>query len=128
MVQPDSKLTPIGRGIAGLLGLGFTAMALDLLVVSLTDRAIAVLFAAAAGAAAIPCWWFALRGMAQLQRLIVGFLAILFTGYAVPLAWSSLAHKSAAGLLLAAVIAIIAIPCWRFVFRGTRYLRDVPSN
>jgi hypothetical protein len=40
----------------------------------------------------------------------------------------SFTHRSAAGLLLAAVIAIIAIPCWRFVFRGTRYLRDVPSN
>jgi hypothetical protein len=114
MVHPASKLMLVWRGIAGLLALGFTAIALDLLVVSVTDRATALLFAAAAGVAAIPCWWFALRGLARVQRLIIGFLAILFTGYAVPVVWSRFAHRSAGGLILGAVIAIIAIPCWRF--------------
>jgi hypothetical protein len=106
-VHPDTKLIPVWRGIAGLLALGFTMYALALLGAAIADRAIAdraiaLLFAAAVGFAAIPCWWFALRGLAKVQRFLLGFLAILLTVYALPVVWSSLAHRSAGGLLLGA--------------------------
>jgi hypothetical protein len=75
--------------------------------------------------ASIPCWWFALRGLAWLQRLLTGFLAVLLTSYAAALVWVGLAHKSARSLLLGTVIAI---PCWRFAFREKRAIRDESST
>jgi hypothetical protein len=119
---------PVWRGIAGLLALVLTAYGLLLLSAAIADRAIALLFAAAAGVAAIPCWWFALRGLAWVQRLLTGFLAIVLTAYALPLVWVSLAHRSPRGSLLGAVIAIIAIPCWRFASREKRTVLDRSPN
>ena len=88
----------VWRGIAGLLALVLTAYGLLLLSAAIADRAIALLFAAAAGVATIPFWWFALRGLAWVQRFLMGFLAVLLTAYAVPLVWISLAHRSPRGL------------------------------
>lgn len=127
-MHPDSKLITVWRGIAGLLALVLTAYGLLLLSAAIADRAIALLFAAAVGVAAIPCWWFALRGLARVQRLLTGLLAILLTAYAVPLVWVSLVHRSPGGLLLGTVIAMIAIPFWRFASRERRSIRDESLN
>lgn len=128
MLHADSKIVLVLRVIAGLLALGFTAYTLLLLGAAMADRAIALLFAVAAGVAAIPCWWFALRGLAVVQRWIIGLLAILFTAYTAPVVWLSIAHRSPSGLLLGFVSGIIAIPCWRFAFREKRSVSGESSN